>query len=382
MRGPLVPLSAATAFSLLGDQVLYSVLPVYYQELGISAVQVGILLSINRWIRLITNPLAHRVASVGHSRLLFLAALTLGAATTFAYVATFSFVLLLLARLAWGLAWSFIRHLGVLRIMADVPGERAGRTMGFYNGISRVGSVVGLFGGALLVDVVGFHAAVGWLAAASLLALPFAWFGFGRDDVVVDAPGDREGGTFDRFSFLGFVLGAAGGGFVISTLGAVFDARLGGDLPLGLTAATVTGALLAVRFLLDTVAAPWLGSVTDRLGVRRSSTVLFVVGAFALTAAVASVSPGAIAVAVVAFFVTATGLHAGIAGSVARRGSKRFSRYVTMNDFGAATGPALGWWLMDVIGGPTVGFVLAALLYLVAAAAAWRWLPSQRGGDD
>lgn len=163
--------------------------------------------------------------------------------------------------------------------MTDVPGDRAGRTMGFYNGISRVGSVVGLFGGAFLVDLIGFHEAVVWLAVVSLLALPFAWRGFGRTDVVVESAGAGHARTFDRFSFLGFVLGAAGGGFVISTLGAVFDARLEGDLPLGLTAATVTGALLAVRFLLDTIAAPWLGSLSDRLGVRRSSTVLFVIGA-------------------------------------------------------------------------------------------------------
>ena len=364
----------ATAFSLLGDQVLYSVLPVYYQELGISAVQVGILLSVNRWIRLLTNPLAHRVAGFGHSRLLLVVALFLGALTTFGYVATFSFVLLLAARLTWGLAWSFIRHLGVLRIMTDVPGDRAGRTMGIYNGLSRVGSVVGLFGGAFLVDLVGFHKAVVWLAIVSLLAVPIAFRGFGRNDVVVESASANRSGTFDRFSFLGFVLGAAGSGFVISTLGAVFDARLEGDLPLGLTAATVTGALLAVRFMLDTAAAPWLGSLADRLGVRSSSTVLFLIGAGALGAAIILVHPGAVAVAVVMFFVTATGLHAGIAGTVARAGSQRFSRYVSMNDFGAATGPALGWWLMDVIGEPTIGFVLAAMLYLLAAIAAWRWL--------
>ena len=51
----VVLVSGATAFSLLGDQVLYAVLPVLYQDLGLTAIQVGILLSANRWIRLLLN---------------------------------------------------------------------------------------------------------------------------------------------------------------------------------------------------------------------------------------------------------------------------------------------------------------------------------------
>ena len=46
---------------------------------------------------------------------------------------------------------------------------------------------------------------------------------------------------------------------------------------------------------------------------------------------------------------------AGVAGSVARRGSQRFARYVTASDLGAAAGPLIGWWLLDVTGIVTVG---------------------------
>ena len=59
----VLAISVATAFSLLGDQVLYSVLPVYYQSFGLVPIQVGILLSANRWIRLGTNELAHRLSA-------------------------------------------------------------------------------------------------------------------------------------------------------------------------------------------------------------------------------------------------------------------------------------------------------------------------------
>ena len=111
----VVFVGAATAFSLLGDQALYAVLPVYYESLGLKALEVGILLSANRWIRLLTNDLAHRLAAQPGfgQKALFVGAFGLGAATTLVYGLTASFTWLLLARLAWGLAWSFIRHLGV-----------------------------------------------------------------------------------------------------------------------------------------------------------------------------------------------------------------------------------------------------------------------------
>ena len=117
-------IGSATAFSLLGDQVLYAVLPVYYESLHLTPIQVGILLSANRWIRLLTNELAHRVSSPRRERPLFLGAFLLGVITTLAYALTTYFWLLLAARLAWGLAWSFIRHIGVRHVMVDVDRNR------------------------------------------------------------------------------------------------------------------------------------------------------------------------------------------------------------------------------------------------------------------
>ena len=81
----VVFIGIATAFSLLGDQVLYSVLPVYFEELGLAPIEVGLILSVNRWIRLITNHLAHRMAERFRSDLLFACALLLGSLTTVSY---------------------------------------------------------------------------------------------------------------------------------------------------------------------------------------------------------------------------------------------------------------------------------------------------------
>lgn len=382
---PVLLVSAATAASLLGDQVLYSVLPVYYAELGLVPLQVGVLLSANRWIRLATNHLAHVLTDrLGGHRALFVGAFALGSLTTAAYTATGVFVALLAARVAWGLAWSFIRHLGVLHIMSGTPGGAEGRTMGYYNGISRLGSVAGLFGGALLVDLLGFVPALWGLAAVSAVSVPLAAASMGGGHrFVAHLPETRGPGVGPRaFLVLALILGAVGPGFVMSTLGAVLGSHVG-RATWGLSAATLTGGLLALRFGLDSVAAPWLGGLTDRFGVRTAAAGFLAVGGLALVLASGSGHPLLIAALVLVFFVCGTALQVGIAGSASRFGSAFFSRYVTAADLGAACGPLLGWLALDYSSRETAGLVIGGVLYLGASglAAAARGAGPLSGAD-
>lgn len=57
-RRPIISISVITALALLGDSLLYSLLPLYAGTLGLSTFMVGLLLSANRWVRLVTNSLA------------------------------------------------------------------------------------------------------------------------------------------------------------------------------------------------------------------------------------------------------------------------------------------------------------------------------------
>jgi len=55
---PIVVVALATALCLTGDSMLYIALPIYWHEVGLEALwQVGVLLSVNRLIRLPFNPL-------------------------------------------------------------------------------------------------------------------------------------------------------------------------------------------------------------------------------------------------------------------------------------------------------------------------------------
>lgn len=49
--------AAITAICLLGDTMLYIVLPVYWQDVGLRSLwEVGVVLSVNRFVRLPLNP--------------------------------------------------------------------------------------------------------------------------------------------------------------------------------------------------------------------------------------------------------------------------------------------------------------------------------------
>ncbi|MDV2687405.1 hypothetical protein RYX56_23955, partial [Alkalihalophilus lindianensis] len=54
----VISISLVTAICLVGDSMLYIALPIFWKEVGLDSLwQVGILLSINRFIRLPFNPI-------------------------------------------------------------------------------------------------------------------------------------------------------------------------------------------------------------------------------------------------------------------------------------------------------------------------------------
>ena len=57
------------AVAMIGDTLLYAVLPLYHQDFGLSLAMVGVLLSLNRWVRLLANSgVAASVSGSGRTR--------------------------------------------------------------------------------------------------------------------------------------------------------------------------------------------------------------------------------------------------------------------------------------------------------------------------
>ena len=306
MQLSVVFIALATAFSLLGDQMLYSVLPTYYAELGLMPYQVGLILSVNRWVRLITNTLAEKLCQRYNLTALMTGALILGAVLTAVYGVVTSFPILLIARMLWGLSWSFIRQIGLMTVVDTTPPSMIGQRIGFYNGVSRLGSLGGNFLGGLAHDIVGFTLTLFLFAIISLLGTPLGWL---ARRAVSHEERNKEGvedsGWVPKLMICGFVIGCVGPGILMSTLGVVLVETVGTSLTISgmvIGVATLNGLLLSSRWVADALGAPLLGHISDWLGRRWSATVYFGTGMLALLSASIASDTGLLVLCVVVFF--------------------------------------------------------------------------------
>lgn len=372
----VVLVALATAFSLLGDQTLYVVLPTYYSELDLIPYQVGLILSLNRWVRLVTNQMAEWFCRRYNPTLLLILALALGAVTTAVYGMVSLFPVLLAARVLWGLSWSFIRQVGLLTVIDSSSDANIGRMMGFYLGISRIGSVVGNLGGALGHDLIGFTRTLLVFSGISLIAVPLGMFSRRKLSTVEGKSRVRRGVVLRDPGLMvcGFVVGCVGTGLVISTLGRVLVEAVGESLHLGgfvFGVTTLTGVLLSTRWIIDGLGSPMLGEFSDRIGLQRSALLFLGLGAVALLIAswVSGVLP--IVLMVVSFFTCGVGASVVMVSRAGKRGSQSVASYVTASDMGAAVGPVLGWAILQAQISSGLIFVVGSGLYLLAAMVVW-----------
>ncbi len=362
--------ATATALSLLGDQALYALLPLYFQEIGLLPIQVGILLSANRWVRLLTNHLAGRLVDRFPVNLMLVLSLALGALLSLAYAYISSFLVLLVARCLWGLCWSFIRHISVMGVVSSTEPQNLGQIMGFYNGITNIGSVLGIVLGGILFDLIGFSTTLALFCLFSLFAVPFAMrSGVLTSSIITDPQQNNQSST--RYSALlccGFCIGSVGPGLIMSTLGFILLSRYGTEVALmGFVVgiATLNGLLLGCRFVLETLGAPIYGALIDRTGIRLGAPLCFLVGLIVMLLLNLSENLAGLALGMIVFFTCGTALSTVLSAEASRLGAKVFARYATACDLGSAFGPVIGWGAYELIGTPNFVFVLGAGLYAI-----------------
>ena len=362
--------ATATALSILGDQALYALLPLYFQDIGLLPIQVGILLSANRWVRLLTNHLAERLVDRFPVNLMLVLSLALGALLSLAYAYISSFLVLFIARCLWGLCFSFIRHISVMGVASSTEPQNLGQIMGFYNGISHIGSVLGIVLGGILFDLIGFSTTLALFCLFSLFAVPFAMrSGVQTSSIITDQQQNNQSST--RYSALlccGFCIGSVGPGLIMSTLGFILLSRYGTEVSLmGFVVgiATLNGLLLGCRWVLDTLGAPIYGALIDRTGIRLGAPLCFLGGMIIMLLLNLSENLAGLALGMIVFFACGTALSTVVSAEASRLGAKVFARYSTARDLGAAFGPVIGWGAYELIGTPNFVFVLGAGLYAI-----------------
>ena len=372
---PVIVISLLTAACLLGDSMLYIVLPIHWAEVGLSSLwEVGVLLSVNRLVRLPCNPLVGWLyGRISHRRGVVLAGL-LAIATTVSYAFIQGFAFWLVARCVWGLAWTFLRLGAYFLILESADDHNRGHYMGLYNGLYRLGSLVGMLAGGVLAERVGIGATSLLFAGLTFCALPFAL----QLPASITSPTAESEPSRDR-TFLaqpnvvwtlltGLFIAMVYQGAFMATLSRLIQVHQPSPVVLGrfvIAAAPLAGILQALRWSWEPWLAPWFGRLSDQKYGRRkmlAATLGLAALSFSLISLPLPLAPWLLLLLVILLTATIlTTVIDAIACDVAvDLPPKAFmSAYSFAIDIGAALGPVASYTLSDLYGPYAVYWAIA-----------------------
>ncbi|SDE49536.1 Predicted arabinose efflux permease, MFS family [Paenibacillus sp. UNCCL117] len=375
-----------TALALFGDSMLYVVLPVYWKEAGLDALwQVGVLLAANRFVRLPLNPLVSWLYRRMSLRTGLIIAAALGAATTAGYGIWKGFAAWLILRAVWGIAWSFMRMGGYLAVIACSDDSNRGRLMGRYNGVWRLGTLVGVLFGGLLVPKLGLQPVALQFGAWALLGIPLVlWALRGKSASAREQPARAASlkGTMWTLPVRKIVVS----GLAIAVLQAVFGATLsymidthyaGRELlfQVVISSTVLGGALTALRCAWEPFLAGWSGRLSDGPQGRLPLYMLSLAGSAAGYAFLPWELPLGVWLAIVIFVMATSTLLGTIMDAMAADAARAtavvpvITAYTVATDLGAAVGPTLVYGIAGEPFGLVFAYVGCAAVF--AAVAMW-----------
>jgi len=327
----ILPPSIVLALAMMGDALIYAVLPVHAAAFGVSLVWVGLLLAANRLVRIFCNGWIVEIARSAGARKVCIVGSVLAIVSTAMLAFAPEEWSLLVARIMWGVAFAALNIMSFAYATA-VPAQ-SGRRLGIIRATIGVVLSLTLTVGAWACGYFGPRGIFWVLAICTLPALVIALrlpdislADQKRRGLVLPMPG--------RTDLWAFAQGFAVDGVFLVTLAVLLRDHLRGMEPV-----LAAGIVLATRWLVEIVTAPIAGAMADRFGATRLVTILTMamVGGF-LTIAFGAIYPGAIAVTVVRGLTNTLG-----SAMVAERNPVNAvgaqSAYATWRDIGAAAGP-------------------------------------------
>lgn len=254
--------SSIMSLALLGDALLYAVLPVYAEDFGLTLPWVGVMLSANRFVRVFAYGLIARVTHLVGVRRMCIGAAVFATLSTALYGFGQGPAVILAARITWGLTYAVL-VLATLSYALEYR-KRVGTRVGVGQAIQRLGPILALFGGAWLVGHVGPNNAFLILAIPTAFAILVA--------LTLPKSTISEAKRSKPFSLarpkpidvLFFLQGYGVDGVFAVTITLIFarNASLSDAVMSG-------GALLAMRHFGEAIAAPLFGWIADRFGARK-----------------------------------------------------------------------------------------------------------------
>jgi MFS family permease len=367
----LLVIGIGTCLSLLGDASMYTVLPTHTLEAGITVASVGIVLSANRWVRLVLNGPMGIIYDRWNRRPFFVAALFIGAISTAIYGFTNGLWPLLIGRLLWGLSWAGI-WVGGNTIILDITRlDNRGRWMGFYQIAFFLGAASGSMIGGTLTDLVGYHNTMKIHAGLTLLGAMIALIFLPETRSAVrsvrsHAP-EKNDPLFPSAPLTRIQLISATAlhgvnrivmaGILTSTFGLYLLEKFGETIQIGdqsYGVATITGIGLGSATLISMFSAPISGAISDRIKNRWRTASGGLLPGMAGLSLLAIGSPLTIMMGI-PLTATTSGSNQGLSttlvgelGQVGRQG-RRLGGLFTVGDLMSAIGPLLAYALIPVI---------------------------------
>ena len=393
-KKPVVVLGLVTALCILGDSMLYIVLPIYWREGGIASLwEVGLILSVNRWIRLPIHPLVGRMYRKISLRAGIFLAVALGSLTTVGYGFADGLPAWLLLRSLWGVAWSLLRIGGYYAIIRAANGKNRGEMTGTYNGLYRLGSLIGMAAGGLLGPWIGLRntsllfGGLSLIGILLLLSFPSETISGGEAETKKEKPARHPlgWGTVFPVLFSVFWVALVFQGILPSTLSA-FILRFGETVTLmGFTLAATawSGILQGARWVWEPFLAGRIGRWSDgtagRIPLFVASLILSAAGLSVMLIFSAFPLWTAATLLVLLTGTSLTTLSDSLAAdeAVRTRNDSLLPLTALAQDLGAAAGPALAYLLLESGADLWRVYAIAAAGFAVMA---WFWHRSQSSG--
>lgn len=338
MRSPMYA-SFSLTFALMGDAFLYSFLPVNALTIHVPIIWIGTILSINRFTRILLNPLILAVFSRVGFRLPVIIAATTAVLATAGYGAGFGIAILLVLRILWGVSYSVLR---VAAITYAMDYAKKGLALGVSQSIVESGPLMALLIGPLLFEVISPRSI---FLVIAMLSTPGIYFAFKLKERNRSAGGQFSfklsfPSIFNRLAFLGAF---AVEGMLVVLIGALLvDAK-----PNWSAVEITAGAagFLSFRRICSLLISPFAGWSADRYGLANiysGSILLICMGLLLATSG--WVMSGLILV--FTFYNVNASLAAGAASSGKADVTQAVSNNATFRDAGSAFGALAGGFLL------------------------------------
>lgn len=387
---PVTVIAIVTALCLLGDSMLYIVLPIYWKEAGLTALwEVGLLLSINRFVRLPITPLIGLLYRKLPLRIGLAFAVLLASLTTIGYGVIDGFAAWLVLRCLWGIAWSFLRMGGYLAVIRYSDDSNRGHLMGRFNGISRLGSLVGMLAGGIFVPLTGMDAVSVTFGLFMLAGLPYiaVYISGSTDSTAKDADASnlrKEHGMMRKTVWTKPVFKIVAAGLLLYLILAVFTSTLSLMIETNnpqqitlfgmlVTSTMLSGVLQAARWVWEPFLATGIGRWSDGI---RGRLPLFCISLIAAAAGYALLPWPipiyvwcAVTLIVMAASTAITTLMDALASDVARHSSviAVMTAFSVATDLGSALGPMLTYLILNLPHGMMYTYAGCAVIFVIIA---------------